>query len=151
MAKDKLNNKPITDKVEGKEEELEETLEPQMVSNTDSAENEEEEEIIPMNVQAARAKKRAFKKKVVIISSNDKRDNDTATTVYATCENQYFALAKIIPLNIEVEVEQCLLDSLSEVEIMLQTDVVKDGVALGVSTPTFIKKYNIIVVKETDK
>ena len=150
MAKDKSTNKPNDDKVEGKEEELEETLEPQMVGNTGNAENEEEE-IIPMNVQAARAKKKAFKKKVVIISSNDKRDNDTATTVYATCENQYFALAKIIPLNIEVEVEQCLLDSLSDVEIMLQTDVVKDGVALGVSTPTFIKKYNIIVVKETDK
>lgn len=150
MAKDKSTNKPNDDKVEEKKEELEETLEPQMVSNTEDN-TETEEEIIPMNVQAARAKKRAFKKKVVIISSNDKRDNDTATTVYATCENQYFALAKIIPLNIEVEVEQCLLDSLSEVEIMLQTDVVKDGVALGVSTPTFIKKYNIIVVKETDK
>nr|DAK36321.1 MAG TPA: hypothetical protein [Caudoviricetes sp.] len=146
MAKDKSNNKPNTDKSEEKEEELE-TLEPQMVSTSEDTE-EVEEKIIPMNVQAARAKKRAFAKKVVIISSNDKRDNDTATTVYATCENQYFALAKIIPLNIEVQVEQCLLDALSDVEIMLQTDVVKDGVALGVATPTFIKKYNIIVVKE---
>lgn len=147
MAKDKSNNKPNTDKSEEKEEELE-TLEPQMVSNSEDNSEEVEEKIIPMNVQAARAKKRAFAKKVVIISSNDKRDNDTATTVYATCENQYFALAKIIPLNIEVQVEQCLLDALSDVEIMLQTDVVKDGVALGVATPTFIKKYNIIVVKE---
>lgn len=146
MAKDKSNNKPNADKSEEKEEELD-TLEPQMVSNSEDIE-EVEEKIIPMNVQAAIAKKRAFAKKVVIISSNDKRDNDTATTVYATCENQYFALAKIIPLNIEVQVEQCLLDALSDVEIMLQTDVVKDGVALGVATPTFIKKYNIIVVKE---
>lgn len=134
-------SKPKTDKID--EINAEETLEPTI----NSVEPEVEEEIIPFNVLAARAKKAAMKTRVVIINSADKRDNDTASTAYAACENQYFSIARIVPLNCEVELEQCLIDTLSDVEIMLQVDSVRDGVALGVSAPQMIKKYNIIYVK----
>lgn len=99
--------------------------------------------IDPMTELIAKMRKEAMKTEVVLITSNDKRDSDSASTVYATCENQYFALAKIIPLNVEVEVEQCLIDVLSEVEIPLHIDEIVKGQKTGVSTYRMIKKFNI--------
>lgn len=91
----------------------------------------------------AKVKSEAFKTRVVTITSNDKRDNDVTTAVILTCENQYFNLSKIVPLNIPVELEQCLIDTAKDVKIPIHTDEVINGKRTGNSTTLLINKYNI--------
>lgn len=103
----------------------------------------EVEEPTDLRTFAAQVKHEAFKTKVVTITSNDKRDNDIATTAILTCENQYFAISRIVPLGVPVEIEKCLIDSAKDVLIPIHVDEVINGRRTGNATVQMINKYNI--------
>lgn len=88
------------------------------------------------------AKKQAFKKRVVTISSNDTRDNQHVTAIPLFFENQYFALDRIVPLNIPVELEQCLIDIAKSTTIAIHKKGSVDG-GRTVGNTAFAKKFNI--------
>lgn len=88
-------------------------------------------------------KKKAFQTRVVTITYNDKRDSDKVTTAYLNCENQYFALSKIVPLNIPIKLEQCLIDCAKESKILQHIPEKKNGRDTGNMTPQLIRKYNV--------
>lgn len=90
-----------------------------------------------------RARKAAFKTRIVTVTSNDKRDSNTDTTVIVTSENQFFGLTKVVPLNIPVELEQCLIDTLKEVRIPLHVPEMVNGRQTGNSILSQTNKYNI--------
>lgn len=106
-----------------------------------------EEEFEPKEVSlsslAGSIKEEAFKTKVVTVISNDARDAGMTTAIVASCENQFFSLAKIVPLNTPVELEQCLIDTLKDIQIPVHLDEVINGQRTGNSTFTLVKKYNI--------
>ena len=90
-------------------EELEDELEEEQLSRARTVRNEKVGKLSKKDMlrqAVAEAKKQAMKKKVVTLTSNDKRDNDYVTSVPLFFENQYFALDKIVPLGIPVELEQ---------------------------------------------
>lgn len=88
----------------------------------------------------AEAKQRAYKKRVVTISSNDTRDNQYVTAVPLFFENQYFALDRIVPLNIPVQLEQCLIDIAKSTTIAIHK---RDQVDGKIGTTVYAKKFNI--------
>lgn len=88
-------------------------------------------------------KRAAMKKRVVTISSNDKRDSEFTTTAYLSMENQYFGISKLVPLDIPIELEQCLIDVARSTEITLHKDEIINGRRTGNKTPVRTRKYNI--------
>lgn len=89
-------------------------------------------------------KKKAFETKKVQITYMDTRDINKVTTAYLTCENPYFNLAKIVPLNTVVELEQCLIDCAKEAKILLHLpEVNKEGRETGKHTYKRVPKYSI--------
>ena len=91
----------------------------------------------------AAAKDAAMQTKIVTISSNDKRDNDVTTSVYLSCENQHFGIAKYVPLDIPVELEVCLIEVAKSVFITLHKDEIIDGRRTGNKIPQSVRKFNI--------
>ena len=83
----------------------------------------------------------AMKTKVVTITSNDKRDNHLTSTCFLSSENQYFGISKIVPLDVPVELEQCLIDTAKAVEVVLHQDEIIDGKRTGNKRPKLVKKY----------
>lgn len=90
---------------------------------------------------AAEMRTAAMKTRVVRLSNNDKRDSHVTTTAYLSMENQYFGLSKIVPLDIPIELEQCLIDVAKNVEIILHVDEIIDGKRTGNKRPQYVKKY----------
>ncbi|MBS9783228.1 MAG: hypothetical protein KGV46_01590 [Pasteurella sp.] len=88
-------------------------------------------------------KRKAMFKRIVTVTYNDKRDSDVTTTAYLTSENQYFGISRIVPLGIPVEIEQCLIDSAKEAEIVTHVPEILNGRRTGNVVPKLIKKYNI--------
>lgn len=93
----------------------------------------------PMVMLAKRLKDNALKKRVVRITSNDKRENHLTTTAFLSCDNQYFSLSKIVPLDVPVQLEQGLIDTAKDIEIVLHVTDSKTGM----TTPKLVKKYVI--------
>lgn len=91
----------------------------------------------------AKAKAEAFKTRVVTISSNDKRDSEYTTTAYLSMENQHFGVSKLIPLDIPIELEQCLIEVAQTTMITLHKDEIIDGRRTGNKIPTSVRKYNV--------
>lgn len=92
----------------------------------------------PMLALARDMKVKAMKKRVVRITNNDKRENHLTTTAYLSCENQYFGISRLVPLDVPVELEQCLIDVAKSIEIVLHID---DGSRTGNREPKLVKKY----------
>ena len=88
-------------------------------------------------------KKAAMETRIVTVTSTDKRDNDVMTSEYVAVENQYFSIAKYVPLDIAVELEVCLINVLKEVYITLHKDEIIDGRRTGNKIPMSVKKFNI--------
>ena len=109
----------------------------------ESEETSNNEKTFSFDDFVAKARAAAFKTRVVTITSNDKRDSNVETTVIATCENQYFGLTKILPLNVPIEVEQCLIDTLKEIKIPLHVPETINGRQTGNSVLSETNKYNI--------
>ncbi len=109
------------------------------------AEEEVEVESKPFNVRkiAGQLKKAAMAKKIVKIHNNDKRDSHVTTTCYLSCENQHFGLSKIVPLDVAVELEQCLIDVALETQIINHVDEIVEGKRTGNKVPMMIAKYSV--------
>ncbi len=93
------------------------------------------------------AKQRAFKKRVVTITNKDNRENDVMTTAPLSFENQYFGLAKNVPLDIPVELEQGLIDVAETTMMTLHRDEIIDGKRTGNKVPQRVKKYAVSYAK----
>ena len=113
------------------------------LEEVESEENSKNEKTSSCEDLVAKAKAAAVKNRVVTITSNDKRDSNVETTVIATCENQYFGLTKILPLNVPIEVEQCLIDTIKEIKIPLHVPETINGRQTGNSVLSETNKYNI--------
>lgn len=111
--------------------------------NEPKIEEKEEELLDEGKAFILKAKEAAFKTRLVTITSNDKRDSDVESTVIVTCENQYFGLSKIVPLNIQIQLEQCLIDTLKEIKIPLHIPEMINGKQTGNSILSKTNKYNI--------
>jgi len=108
-------------------------------TNPDEAEKLTQEQIRAKILLTAKAK--AFKTQIVTITSNDKRDNHIATTAYLSMDNQYFGRSRYVPLDVPVELEQCLIDVAKDIKIMLHVDEVIDGKRTGNKVPKMVNKY----------
>jgi len=88
-------------------------------------------------------KEKAFKKRVVTISSNDKRESEYTTTAYLSLSNQHMDLARIVPLDVPVELEQCLINVAKTTTIILHKDEIVNGRRTGNKTAQMVRKYNV--------
>lgn len=126
---------------EADEEEVEYTPElPNRIMKRVSKINEAKSKDLTLKALVAKAKEEAFKKRVVTISSNDTRDNQHVTAVPLFFENQYFALDRIVPLNIPVELEQCLIDIAKSTTIAIHKRENSNG---KIGKTVYAKKFNI--------
>ena len=89
------------------------------------------------------AKQKAFKTQVVTLTNKDARENDVVTTAYLSCQNQYFAMARNVPLDIPVELESCLIRLAETAMITLHRDEIINGRRTGNKVATRVKKYAI--------
>lgn len=89
------------------------------------------------------AKKRAFEKHIVTITNKDPRENDVMTTAYLAFENQYFGLARLVPLDMPVELEAALIKIAAGCTMTLHKDEIVNGRRTGNKVPTRVKKYAI--------
>lgn len=89
------------------------------------------------------AKTAAFKTRIVTISNNDKRESDVMTTAYLSMENQHFAISKYVPLDVPVELEECLIEVARTTFITLHKDEIVDGRRTGNKIPVNTRKFNI--------
>lgn len=137
----------IAVKIDDVDEDIEDTEEETGLSRARTIRNDKAGKLVSkadrLKQMIADAKKEAFKKRVVILTSNDKRDNDYVTSVPLFFENQYFALDRIVPLGIAVELEQCLIDIAKSTTITLHKDEIVDGKRTGNKIPVQAKKFNI--------
>lgn len=91
----------------------------------------------------AKARKEAFTTKKVIITYNDKKDSNDVSVAYLTCENEFFSLAKYVPLDIVVELEQCLINTAKEAKIIAYKPEFINGKMTKNKLPQEINKYTI--------
>ena len=88
-------------------------------------------------------KDRAMKTSVVTITNRDPRENTHMTTCYLSAENQYFGISKVIPLDIPVELEECLINVAESTMMPLHVDEVKNGKHTGNKVTRSVKKFTI--------
>lgn len=131
----------LAPEVDEDEEEVENTLElPNRIMKRVNKINGAKSKDLALKALVAKAKEEAFKKRVVTISSNDTRDNQHVTAVPLFFENQYFALDRIVPLNIPVELEQCLIDIAKSTTIAIHKREHNNG---KIGKTVYAKKFNI--------
>lgn len=97
-------------------------------------------------VRINKAKKAATKTSIVTLTNRDPRENDKVTTAHLTCENQYFSVSRIIPLDVAVELEECLIHIARSTTITLHKD---DGTGTGNRMPVSVKKYAVSYDRRT--
>ena len=93
---------------------------------------------------ATEAKAKAFKTKIVTITSNDKRDNSETNSIYVTCENQFFSKSRVVPLDIAIELEQCLIDTIREIKMVIHKPELVNGKPTRNHIPVEVRKYSIV-------
>lgn len=95
----------------------------------------------------ANRKKIAMATRVVTITNKDNRENDVSTTAPLSFENQFFGIAKNVPLDVAVELEQALIDIAEATCITQHKDEIIDGRRTGNKVPTSVKKYVVSYAK----
>lgn len=143
LIEDHYENQAADDLVQEAEdvpdEEPEDIVE--VVVKSSNSNRKSKEEILRTAVVEAR--KQAFKKHKVRITSNDKRDNEYVTTAYLGFENQYFSLDRIVPLDVPVELEECLINIAKTAPLTLHKDEIVNGKRTGNKIPVQTRKYNV--------
>lgn len=91
----------------------------------------------------AKAKAKAMKTHVVTITNKDNRENDVMTTAYLSFENQHFGLARLVPLDVPVQLEAALIHIAANCTMTMHKDEIVDGRRTGNKVPTRVKKYAI--------
>mgnify|MGYP006935317146 CR=1 FL=1 len=125
---------PLAKKAEPDEEETSQTSKPV-------------NKVVSQRAHIAQRRKEAMTTHVVTITNKDNRENDVMTTVYLGFENQYFGLAKNVPLDIPVELEQALIDIAEKTTMTLPKDEIIDGKRTGNKVATTVKKFAISYAK----
>ena len=110
-------------------------------NNNQNIQNNTKEETLHEKIR--KAKEKAFKLRKVSISLLDKRENDIKTTAYLDVENLYFNIARVIPLDTVIELEQCLIDVAKESTIVAHRSEIVDGKPTGNKIPVQVKKFSI--------
>lgn len=113
------------------------------VENVENVENQEEvvETKKSMAQIAKEMEKAARKLRRVTVHYNDPKDSHLVTSAYANCDNVYFSIGKIIPLDTSIELEQALCDNLEEAKIQVH---VPDPNGSGNMVVKLIKKYSVV-------
>jgi hypothetical protein len=91
----------------------------------------------------AAAKKAATAKSIVTLTNKDPRENATVTTAHLSVENQHFGVSRIVPLDIPVELEQCLIDLAESTMMTLHRDEVAGGKRTGNKVAVSVKKFAV--------
>jgi hypothetical protein len=94
-------------------------------------------------MKIAAAKKAAMVTSIVTITSKDSRENEVSTTAFLSCENQHFAVAKSVPLDIPVQLEKCLIENARTCKIPMHRDEIKNGRRTGNKVTLMVNKYVI--------
>ena len=85
----------------------------------------------------------AFKTRVVTLTNKDPRDSAVANTAHLSFENNYFGLAKNVPLDIPVELEVSLIKIAAAALMPLHKREYVDGKDTGNMVTVRVKKYAI--------
>ena len=97
---------------------------------------------VPTMAQIAKEVEKAARKlRRVTVHYNDPRDSHLVTSAYANCDNAYFSIGKIIPLDTSIELEQALCDNLAEAKVQVH---IPDPKGSGNMTVKMIAKYSVI-------
>lgn len=95
----------------------------------------------------AEMKRKAMKTRVVTITNRDPRDNMHTTTAHLSVENQYFGVSKIVPLDVPVELEECLITSAETAMIPIHRDEIINGRRTGNKVTGRAKRYTVSYAK----
>ena len=100
----------------------------------------------------ADARARAFKTQIVTLTNKDNRENDVVTTAYLAFENQHFGLARLVPLDVAIELEQALIKIAARTTMTLHKDeILPGGKRSGNKVPVTVKKYAISYSRQEPK
>jgi hypothetical protein len=91
----------------------------------------------------AKSRQNAMKLRKVRITNLDKRDSDMSTTAYLGFENQYFGISRLVPLDIDIELEQALCSIAESLVIVLHKDEVVNGKRTGNKISVPGKRYSV--------
>lgn len=114
---------------------------PVQVNNEEASTNVETTPVQNLSAFRNEMEKAARKLRKVTVHYNDPRDSHMVTSAAVQAANPYFALGKIIPLDMSIELEQGLCDTLSEALIQVH---VPDEKNPGLMKSKMIKKYSVI-------
>lgn len=114
---------------------------PVQVNNKETSTNVETTPVQNLSAFRNEMEKAARKLRKVTVHYNDPRDSHMVTSAAVQAANPYFALGKIIPLDMSIELEQGLCDTLSEALIQVH---VPDEKNPGLMKSKMIKKYSVI-------
>lgn len=114
---------------------------PVQVNNEEALTNVETTPVQNLSAFRNEMEKAARKLRKVTVHYNDPRDSHMVTSAAVQAANPYFALGKIIPLDMSIELEQGLCDTLSEALIQVH---VPDEKNPGLMKSKMIKKYSVI-------
>ena len=114
---------------------------PVQVNNEETSTNVETTPVQNLSAFRNEMEKAARKLRKVTVHYNDPRDSHMVTSAAVQAANPYFALGRIIPLDIPIELEQGLCDTLSEALIQVH---VPDEKNPGLMKSKMIKKYSVI-------
>lgn len=114
---------------------------PVQINNEETLTNVEATPVKSLSAFRNEMEKAARKLRKVTVHYNDPRDSHMVTSAAVQAANPYFALGKIIPLDMSIELEQGLCDTLSEALIQVH---VPDEKNPGLMKSKMIKKYSVI-------
>jgi len=93
----------------------------------------------PKGLQEIR--KEAMATRVVTLTLNDKKENDKATVAPLSVENAYFGVSKLVPLDMPVELENCLIELAQSLKCTAFTDEIVNGKRTGNHKISLVRKY----------
>lgn len=117
--------------------------EPELVETPPAPDPRNDSPVMRKRRKINAAKKAATKKRIVTITNKDNRENEFMTTVHLSVENQYFSISRIIPLDIPVEIEQCLITNAETTMMTLHKDEVVKGRRTGNKITVRTKKFAV--------
>jgi len=116
------------------------------VENKEKTENKDKDKKPKKLSPSEASKMRALSLRKVIISNLD-QNNTGASTVYACVENQTVSIARVLPLDKEIYVEEALIQAIKDMKSVSHKPKREASGRLGaVSTPTETPMYAVASV-----
>lgn len=104
---------------------------------------EAQEKFAKRRQQIQDAKKKAMAKRIVTLTNKDPRENEVVTTAYLAMENQHFGIARLVPLDVPVELEECLIRIATMTPMTQHRDEIIKGRRTGNKVTVTVKKYAV--------